>query len=98
VRAATSAASWSTGSSQGREVAALVRIPGKVYESDFVHLVTLQSDRVTKFQEFFDTYAAGEAFRSRLPDQRSREWTAAAMRMMTPPRASWRELSIGCEI
>lgn len=36
---------------------------GKVYESDFVHLVTLESGRVTKFQEFFDTYAAAEAFR-----------------------------------
>jgi ketosteroid isomerase-like protein len=35
---------------------------GKVYESDFVHLVTLADGRVTKFQEFFDTYAAGEAF------------------------------------
>jgi len=36
---------------------------GKVYESDFVHLITLDSGKVTKFQEFFDTYAAGEAFR-----------------------------------
>jgi uncharacterized protein len=36
---------------------------GKVYESDFVHLVTLESGRVTKFREFFDTYAAAEAFR-----------------------------------
>ena len=36
---------------------------GKVYESDFVHLVTLESGKVTKFQEFFDTYTAGEAFR-----------------------------------
>jgi ketosteroid isomerase-like protein len=36
---------------------------GKVYESDFVHLVTLKAGKVVKFQEFFDTYAAGEAFR-----------------------------------
>lgn len=36
---------------------------GKVYESDFVHLVTVRGGKVTKFQEFFDTYAAGEAFR-----------------------------------
>lgn len=36
---------------------------GKTYESDFVHLVTIQSGKVTKFQEFFDTYLAGEAFR-----------------------------------
>ncbi len=36
---------------------------GRVYESDFVHLVTVEGGRVTKFQEFFDTHAAGEAFR-----------------------------------
>ncbi len=36
---------------------------GKVYESDFVHLITLKSGKVVKFQEFFDTYVAGEAFR-----------------------------------
>ncbi|MBX0331103.1 nuclear transport factor 2 family protein [Oscillochloris sp. ZM17-4] len=35
----------------------------KVYESDFVHLVTLRDGKVARFQEFFDTYAAGEAFR-----------------------------------
>jgi hypothetical protein len=36
---------------------------GKVYESDFVHLVILRDGKVAKFQEFFDTFAAGEAFR-----------------------------------
>lgn len=36
---------------------------GKVYESDFVHLVTLRDGKVIRFQEFFDTFAAGEAFR-----------------------------------
>jgi uncharacterized protein len=36
---------------------------GKEYESDFVHVVTLEAGKVAKFQEFFDTYAAGEAFR-----------------------------------
>ncbi|KPL77273.1 hypothetical protein ADN00_09045 [Ornatilinea apprima] len=36
---------------------------GKTYESDFVHLVTIEAGKVTKFQEFFDTYLAGEAFR-----------------------------------
>ncbi len=36
---------------------------GKEYESDFVHVVTLEAGKVTSFQEFFDTYAAGEAFR-----------------------------------
>jgi uncharacterized protein len=36
---------------------------GKTYESDFVHVVTLAAGKITKFQEFFDTYLAGEAFR-----------------------------------
>jgi ketosteroid isomerase-like protein len=36
---------------------------GKIYESDFVHLITLKEGKIIKFQEFFDTYAAGEAFR-----------------------------------
>jgi uncharacterized protein len=37
---------------------------GKTYESDFVHLVTFDpGGKVIKFLEFFDTYAAGEAFR-----------------------------------
>lgn len=38
-------------------------LTGKVYESDFVHLVTLRDEKICKFQEFFDTYVAGEAFR-----------------------------------
>ena len=36
---------------------------GKEYQSDFVHVVTFDGGKVTRFQEFFDTYAAGEAFR-----------------------------------
>ena len=40
------------------------RMTGKTYETDFVHLVTIDNGRVTKFQEFFDTYAAAEAFRA----------------------------------
>lgn len=36
---------------------------GKIYESDFVHLLTIKNGKVIKFQEFFDTYLAGEAFR-----------------------------------
>jgi hypothetical protein len=36
---------------------------GKEYQSDFVHVVTFAGGKVTRFQEFFDTYAAGEAFR-----------------------------------
>ncbi len=35
----------------------------KIYESDFVHLVVLENKKIKKFQEFFDTYIAGEAFR-----------------------------------
>ncbi len=37
---------------------------GRTYESDFVHLVTFKDGKIARFQEFFDTYIAGEAFRS----------------------------------
>lgn len=40
-----------------------VRSTGKLYETDFVHLIDLRNGRVARFQEFFDTYAATEAFR-----------------------------------
>lgn len=36
---------------------------GKIYESDFVHFVVIKNGKICKFQEFFDTYTAGEAFR-----------------------------------
>mgnify|MGYP001321496836 CR=1 FL=1 len=36
---------------------------GKTYESDFVHFFNIKDNKVNKFQEFFDTYIAGEAFR-----------------------------------
>jgi ketosteroid isomerase-like protein len=36
---------------------------GKMYESDFVHIVVIKDKKIVKFQEFFDTYIAGEAFR-----------------------------------
>jgi len=36
---------------------------GRSYESDFVHLVTFKAGKITRFQEFFDTYVAGEAGR-----------------------------------
>ena len=39
------------------------RPTGVVYEMDFVHLVTVIDGRVTRFQEFFDTWVAAEAFR-----------------------------------
>jgi len=35
----------------------------KIYESDFVHFVIIKDNKICKFQEFFDTYTAGEAFR-----------------------------------
>ena len=41
----------------------LAKPTGKTYESDFVHLVTIKDGKIIKFQEFFDTYIAGEAFR-----------------------------------
>jgi ketosteroid isomerase-like protein len=36
---------------------------GKSYKSDFVHLIEISENKIIKFQEFFDTYLAGEAFR-----------------------------------
>ena len=42
----------------------LAKPTGNVYETDFVHLVTFRDEMVVRFQEFFDTFAAGEAFRS----------------------------------
>jgi len=36
---------------------------GRTYETDFVHVLTFRGGKVARFQEFFDTYAAGEAFR-----------------------------------
>jgi uncharacterized protein len=40
-----------------------VRKTGKLYETDFVHLITLRDGKVERFREFFDTFAAAEAFR-----------------------------------
>lgn len=41
----------------------LAKTTGKTYESDFVHVVVIRAGKIVKFQEFFDTYVAGEAFR-----------------------------------
>jgi ketosteroid isomerase-like protein len=41
----------------------LAKVTGKSYETDFVHLVTIKDGKITRFQEFFDTYVAAEAFR-----------------------------------
>jgi ketosteroid isomerase-like protein len=40
-----------------------VRTTGRTYESDFVHLITFKGGKIARFQEFFDTSAAAEAFR-----------------------------------
>lgn len=40
-----------------------VRQTGAAYDTDFVHLVTIRDGKVQCFREFFDTYAAAEAFR-----------------------------------
>lgn len=37
---------------------------GKEYETEFVHLFTLKDGKIQRFREFFDTYAASEAFRA----------------------------------
>lgn len=42
----------------------LAKTTGKIYESDFVHLAIIKNNKIIIFQEFFDTYIAGEAFRS----------------------------------
>jgi uncharacterized protein len=44
-------------------VRCLAKPTGKIYETDFVHLITLENGKVIRFKEFFDTYIAGEAFR-----------------------------------
>jgi uncharacterized protein len=41
----------------------LAKPTGKIYETEFVHVVTIKYGKVTQFQEFFDTYSAAEAFR-----------------------------------
>jgi uncharacterized protein len=40
----------------------LAKTTGKTYETDFVHLATIKDGKIIRFQEFFDTYAAAEAF------------------------------------
>jgi uncharacterized protein len=39
------------------------RPTGRVYDTDFVHLVEFRGGQIVRFQEFFDTFAAAEAFR-----------------------------------
>jgi len=40
-----------------------VKSTRKMYETDFVHVVTFKQGQIARFQEFFDTFAAAEAFR-----------------------------------
>jgi ketosteroid isomerase-like protein len=40
------------------------RSTGKIYETDFVHLITFKEGKIIRFREFFDTFIAAEAFRS----------------------------------
>jgi hypothetical protein len=44
-----------------------VRRTGKTYSTDFAHVVTIKDGKIARFQEFFDTFAAAEAFK---PDHR----------------------------
>jgi ketosteroid isomerase-like protein len=41
----------------------LAKPTGRTYETDFVHVITFRDGKIARFQEFFDTHAAGEAFR-----------------------------------
>jgi uncharacterized protein len=41
----------------------VTKTTGKGYETDFVHLITIREGRIVWFQEFFDTFAAAEAFK-----------------------------------
>jgi ketosteroid isomerase-like protein len=40
----------------------IVRATGAAYEMDFVHIIEVQDGKVVRFQEFFDTWAAAQAF------------------------------------
>ena len=40
-----------------------VKSTGREWESDFVHVLTVRDGKVTRFQEYTDTAALGDAFR-----------------------------------
>jgi hypothetical protein len=46
-----------------------VRRSGRTYDTDFVHVITFRQGQIVRFQEFFDTWAAGEAFRGDPPEK-----------------------------
>jgi ketosteroid isomerase-like protein len=41
----------------------LAKPTGRSYETNFVHLFTFKDGKIIRFEEYFDTYRAGEAFR-----------------------------------
>jgi ketosteroid isomerase-like protein len=43
----------------------LAKPTNKIYESDFVHLFTFRKNKIIKFQEYFDTFIAAEAFKNK---------------------------------
>lgn len=42
----------------------VARPTGRSYDTEFIHLVTVAGGKVVRFQEFFDTWIAAEAFRT----------------------------------
>lgn len=40
----------------------VARATGLAYEMDFVHLIAVRDGKVVRFQEFFDTWTAAQAF------------------------------------
>jgi ketosteroid isomerase-like protein len=40
----------------------VVRTTGVAYDMDFVHLIEVRDGKVVRFQEFFDNWAAAQAF------------------------------------
>lgn len=56
-----------------------VRATGRSYDTDFVHLIRVTAGRIDRFQEFFDTYAAAEAFRIKRQPAWNRWRRAAAL-------------------
>jgi ketosteroid isomerase-like protein len=40
-----------------------VKVTGREYESDFVHVYSVRDGKVTRFQEFMDTAVVGAAYR-----------------------------------
>lgn len=46
-----------------------VKRSGRTYDTDFVHVITFRQGEIVRFQELFDTWAAGEAFRGDPPEK-----------------------------